>query len=696
VYEKILIVEDEKIIALDLQRRLEKYGYIVIGVVATGGEAIEKAERLLPDVVLMDIMLAGDIDGIDAARIINQRLQLPIIFITAYADQKILERAKEAEPFGYIVKPFKEKEIHSTIDIALYKHSIDKKLKTQERWFSAILHSIEDGIIATDRENKIQFMNPVGAKIIGLREDQIKGQPLENVLTLIDENYLKPFILPFIINKTQNSSGIFKNVLVKKPDGEEVPVEGSYSQIRNRDNKVEGYVIVLRDISERRKMSEKLNYQISHDALTGLLNRAQFSESLLYFIKTARTENRQHAFLLIDIDQFRLINDTCGHAAGDELLLEATSIIKTVLRGSDICARMGGDEFGILLRDSNREQALHIATRLHSKLSERKLEWEGKTFNIHSSVGLVMIDSETKDIQNILAAADDAWHLAKEEGGRRIKVYETSNSLFLQRKGERQWITQLTRALEEERFQLYFQSIIPLSENNVGREEKCEILLRMIDEKGEIISPADFIPAAERYNLMPSIDRWVVRTAMMMYQKIKDRQGENNPEMMFTVNLSAESVTDEHFLDYIYTQLESYDIEPERFCFEITETAAISNMIKASKFIHELKEIGCTFALDDFGSGFSSFSYLKNIPVDFLKIDGSFVQDMHINSLNSAMVEAINNLGHIIGIKTIAEFVNNASIIEKLIELGVDYAQGFEIAKPQPLKNLLLSEGKAY
>ena len=689
--ERILIVEDEKIISLDLQRRLEKFDYNVVGLCTTGTEAVEKTGEFLPDIILMDIMLAGDIDGIDAAKQIKDQYQIPVIFLTAYADEKTLERAKEAEPFGYILKPFKEKELYTTIDIALYKHKVDKTLKRQERRFSAILHSIADGIIATDNERKIQFLNPVAEEITGWKEAEARTKSIENLISIIDENTNSVIQLPAVDTPiTKNSIFYFKNAVVKNRNGDKIPVEGTIASIRDSEKKVEGQVIAIRDVTQLREMSDKISYQASHDALTGLYNREAFSQSLKGMINSANKENRQHALIYLDLDQFKLINDTIGHAAGDELLLETTGIMKNVFRSSDVCARLGGDEFGVLLSDTDQDTAYVIAQRLHNRLSERRLIWDKTAFNIHSSIGLVTIDAASEDIHSVLAAADDACYIAKDEGGRRIRVYKTSDSTFKKRRGEMQWVTRLTRALEEDRFELFYQNIIPISQAAKETQmKKFELLIRMVDEEGNIIPPADFLPAAERYNMMPSIDRWVINTAMGMYNKVAAQNGTVGKRMIFTINLSAESMADEHFLEFIQNQIKSHGVKPSDFCFEITETVTISNMTTASKFIHELKALGCTFALDDFGSGFSSFNYLKNMPVDYLKIDGSFVKDMDENAVNSAMVEAINNLGHVMGIKTIAEFVRNRQILDRLKDLGIDYAQGYEIAKPQSLKELI-------
>jgi EAL domain-containing protein (putative c-di-GMP-specific phosphodiesterase class I) len=295
-----------------------------------------------------------------------------------------------------------------------------------------------------------------------------------------------------------------------------------------------------------------------------------------------------------------------------------------------------------------------------------------------------MVDRNSKDLHTVLAAADDACYIAKDEGGNRIKIYDTTESLFMQRRGEMQWISRIGKALKENRFILFGQPILPLRDEP-GLSQKLEVLLRMIDEEDKMIPPSEFIPAAERYNMMAAIDRWVIRNALEAYSKAFNGNREKGPQVIWTINLSASSLADERFLDYITSQFTEIDVPPSSFCFEITETAAISNMGSATRFIAELKQIGCTFALDDFGNGFSSFNYLKNLQVDYLKIDGSFVKDMDQNRINRAMVEAINDLGHAIKVKTIAEFVTNKTVLDDLKALGVDYGQGYELGKPSPL-----------
>ncbi len=681
--ERILVVENEKIVAIDLQRRLERFGYRVLELAGTSQEAIRAARSGRPDLILMDILLPGDLDGVETAKVIRAELDIPVVFLTAYSDDGTLEHAKEAEPFGYILKPFKEEELYSTVDIALYKHRVDNALRVQERWLSAILHSVADGIIASDVRNCVQFMNHAAEAITGWTEEEARNQPIGEILRIASGKHPVPLeIAPEGTGGAPEESVIFEDSILTGKGLEEVHVEGTVSHIRDTEGRVEGQVLALRDTTMMRRMSETIDYQASHDTLTGIENREQFSMRLGTIIENAQVYPTSHALVYLDLDQFKVINDTCGHVAGDELLRQTTSIIKAVVRSSDSCARLGGDEFGILLQDIKLEQAKLIAMSLQARIKRHKFVWEKNAFGITSSIGLVMIDEKSRDIHTVLAAADDACYVAKDLGGNRVRIYEDDSSVFLRRRGEMEWISRLKRAIEENHFRLYYQPIVAIQDDN--KAKRCEILLRLADN-GSIIVPVDFIPAAERYNLMPAIDRWVITSTFDAYRRINAfGDGELNG-YIFSINLSGASLADESLLAFVHTEFEHSGVPPSAFCFEVTETAAIGNIASATRLIHDLKDLGCTFALDDFGSGFSSFGYLKNLPIDFLKIDGSFVKDMNTDPINHSMVEAINNLGKLMGVRTIAEYVVNVEIMDSLREIGVDYAQGYVIAEPAPL-----------
>jgi diguanylate cyclase (GGDEF)-like protein/PAS domain S-box-containing protein len=681
----ILIVEDERIIALDLQRRLEKFGFHVCGLVPSGREAIDSAGEMAPDVILMDIMLSGDIDGIEAAVQIRKLYQIPVIFLTAYADENTLQRAKEAEPFGYILKPFKERELYTTINITLYKSRVDQELLRQEQLFSAILKSVGDGIIAVDENNIVQFMNPVAETLTGWKEEQSRDRNINDVFSLVDGASRADVSLPNSSEEQQHSAPlILENLLLKNKQGAFVPIEGSIADIHTNGNGTHGQVIAFRDITDIKKLSDTITYQASHDSLTGLLNRTEFSAKLEAAVEEAQTEEAVHSFVYIDLDQFKIVNDVCGHIAGDELLRQVTATLKDSIERRAVFSRLGGDEFGLLLLSTSMDEAIRISNDLMKSLT-MKFIWQKNAFNISASMGIVPVSGVISDVYTLLAAADDACYLAKEEGGGKIKVYETADYKFLKRRGEMQWISRLTRALEEDRFCLYCQPIVSLKDPN---ERKIEILLRLREEDGNLVGPFDFIPAAERYNLMPAIDRWVIRETMESCRKLYEEQKRKE---VFCITISGASLADDNLFDYITARIGEYGVAPGDFCFEITETTAISNLSRAMNFIKKLKNIGCTFALDDFGNGFSSFAYLKNLPFDYLKLDGSFVKGIDKDEIDLAMVEAVNKIGHILGMQTIAEFVKDSAIMERLKTIGVDYGQGYEIARPSPLNDMIFS-----
>ena len=680
--EKILIVEDERIIALDLQRRLENFGYIITTIVSNGKNAIESVESDPPDIILMDIMLSGDIDGIDTAEIVKERYEIPVIFLTAYSDEQTLERAKQVEPIGYILKPFKEKELHTSIDIALYKYRIDRKLKWQERWYSAMFDSIEDGIIATDTEGKVCFVNPVCEHLLRTTESELEGQTLNDVLEIYDSQTGRLDFSDLVRIPEEDLPFHFHDTVLINHLGNRIHIDGAFSIISSPTGKNEGSVVVFRDTSVLKHLNERISYQASHDILTGLANRDAFSLRLNALVQNTLDQSVTHALLYLDLDQFKVVNDTLGHRAGDEMLIQATSIIKSMIKTSDFCARLGGDEFGIILSNISINQAKSTSERLLQRLKKHKMIWDDKVFTINSSIGLVKIDTESQDVQAILAAADDACFTAKEEGGGKIKLYDSKSNIFLKRRTEMTWISKLNSAIEEDRLELYYQPIIPLNPEKYNTV-KNEILLRLTSSEGELIMPGSFIPAAERYNFMPTIDRAVIRKSLKAISSILQKA--TDPDIMFCINLSAATLANEQILVEIADYITGSGIPAHFLCFEVTETATITNMQVTNNFIREMRDMGYFFSLDDFGSGFSSFNYLKTLPVDYLKIDGTFVRDMDANPVDRSMVEAINNLGHIIGTTTIAEFVRSKDILLLLKDIGVDYAQGYEIAAPSPL-----------
>lgn len=558
----------------------------------------------------------------------------------------------------------------------------EREFDRQERRLVAVLAGIGDAVIATDVENRILFINDAAARLTGWMPSEAKGKRVELLLRLDADpsNGMTELVSPE--EEVPSYTSLSDSTVVITKERELIHVEGTMSRIQDASGRPEGTIYALRDRTIMQRLSETIDYQASHDTLTGLYNRSFFSKRLPSLVEQARSGAVTHALIYIDIDQFKVVNDTWGHLAGDELLRHATSIITGIIRSSDLAARVGSDEFGILLERIAPEPARLIAERLLSAINSKKFLWEGRVLSLSSSIGVVSIDQKSKDIYSLLAAANDACYLARDLGGNRIQVYEDEESLIRKRRGEMRWLSRIKTALEEGGFKLYYQPIVPLLDP--GKIMKCEILLRLIDSNGKPVMPADFLPAAERYNLMPAIDRWVIAAVFDRYRRIMQSANERLKSYVYCINLSGVSVADGSLLNFIKAAIENSGVPPEKFCFEVTETAAIGNFGSASRFIRALKDLGCTFSLDDFGSGFSSFNYLKNLPVDYLKIDGSFIKDMMENPVDQAMVEAINTLGKLMNVETIAEFVTSAGAMSRLKEIGVDYAQGYEIGPPVP------------
>lgn len=554
------------------------------------------------------------------------------------------------------------------------------------------LHSIGDAVITTNNQGQVEYINPVAEQMTGWKAAAAQHQPLHRVFNIIDEVSREP------INSRRTRADLSDpladtgaHALLVRKDGQEFIIENSSAPIRDRDGRVIGSVLVFRDVTRARFLAQQLTWQASHDALTGLANRREFEHQLRQLLESAETLNKHHALLYIDLDQFKVVNDTCGHVAGDELLRQLSALLVRKLRESDILARLGGDEFGVLLEGCPLDQALRIANDLREAVQQFRFVWLDKVFEVGISIGLVAITSGAQDLTSILSAADEACYTAKDKGRNRVHVYQQDDTDLAQRHGEMQWVSRIKRAFDEGRFRLYYQTIAPLHDDQVSARH-YEILLRMVDESGKIVPPMAFIPAAERYGIMPTIDRWVIRTLFQNHgHHLREawvaRDGSyGNGHALYSINLSGASINDDQFLDYLRDQLTLHKIPPQSLCFEITETAAITNLNKASYFMYKLKQIGCHFSLDDFGSGMSSFAYLKNLPVDFLKIDGSFVVDMTSDPVDYALVEAINRVGHVLGIRTVAESAETAAIMSALESLGVDYVQGDAVDEPRNME----------
>lgn len=557
---------------------------------------------------------------------------------------------------------------------------ISKRKQTEEKLevLSRAIESSASAVIVTEPDGSIEYVNPKFSEITGYSIDDVIGK---------NPSLLKSGETPLHVYADMwriiGSGGEWKGELRnRKKDGSLYWDRISITGVKNNKGKIINYISIQEDATFEYELSEKISYQASHDSLTGLINRQEFERRALRLLTTIKT-GEQHALCFMDLDQFKVVNDTCGHPAGDELLRQLGSLLKVDVRKRDTLARLGGDEFGILMEHCSLDNAHRLAKSLQKTVQNFQFRWEEHAFKIGASIGLVSINEAVPDMTELMQKADAACYMAKDLGRNRIHVYHEKDENLVKRHGEMQWVERIQYALEHDEFSLYIQPIVPLSNDT---EKRYELLLRMKNKKGDLYLPDAFMGATERYNLISQLDDWVIKTA---FHLLAEHPVFINQIEYISINISGESLSKQETLKFITSQLDYYKIDGSKICFEITETAAISNLIAAGIFISELKKKGCHFSLDDFGSGLSSFAYLKNLHVDYLKIDGMFVKNIASDPIDHAMVKSINEIGHVMNMQTIAEFVENDEIKGMLREIGVNFGQGFGLGKPLPFIELL-------
>ena len=540
------------------------------------------------------------------------------------------------------------------------------------------LRSIGDAVITTDANGRIEYMNHIAEQLTGWQLDTVYQTPVQHVFRILDHDTREPMhhIIDACLGEGTTTSK--STTCLVNHNGSEHSIENSMSPITGHDGSIEGAVIVFHDETERKRMECIIHQQATHDPLTGLINRHQFHRELKVLIDQARNHDTRHVLCLIDLDRFKIVNDSCGHAAGDELLKQVASSLHTTIRSGDILGRLGGDEFGLILQNCPVDMAREIAENIILAVSESEFLWDGNRLKTSVSIGIVPISAQTDSIQEAVKHADVACYTAKEQGCNQAYIYNRQDTELIKRQDELHWASRISQALDQDRFKIHAQSILAL-DPAAARTRHIEILVRMEDENGNLIPPASFIPAAERYELMGAVDQHIIRETFRFIA------GNDCDGIQFSINLSGSSLNDDNLGNFIKQCRKEYTLAAESICFEIAESTAIGNLTNTRRLIEDLQREGFEFALDDFGKRLSSFSYLENLPVDYLKIDGSFVREMVDSKTDHAMVAAINQIGHILEIRTIAEFVENIDIIEQLHDLGVDYAQGYGISKPKPL-----------
>ena len=564
-------------------------------------------------------------------------------------------------------------------DITERKRAEQQFYEEKER-AEVTLQSIADAVITTDAAGTVDYVNPVAEKMTGWPSHEACGRNVTEIVKLVKDGGQAVMDDP-VSHALASGDPVHladQAALVSRR-GHEVPIQATVAPIRDRTGQTAGTVIVFSDVSRERRMKRLLSYQAAHDALTGLINRREFESRLNSAIESAyKDQNVRHAMIYVDLDQFKVVNDTCGHPAGDQLLRQVTGILQTRVRANDVLARLGGDEFGVLLEHCTPDQALRIADSLRQAIHDLRFQWGTNTMQIGASIGIVEIDHRTESVATLLSAADIACYSAKDGGRNRVQVYDPASASARHR--EMRWMARLTNARDEGRLDIMFQPIVRVAASARDRPH-YELLLRLHDENGAIVLPDEFIPAAERFNLMPSLDRWVIEKVLRDYVP-SARDGVEEAAFTVAVNLSGTTLSDPSFLEFLIDALEEHEPTPGALCFEVTETAAITNLGHASYLMREMASRGCLIALDDFGSGLSSFNYLRTLPVNYLKIDGNFVQNVASDPIDRSMVEAIVQIGKAIGIETVAERVETPAVLETLRRIGVGYAQGFLVGRP--------------
>jgi len=619
--------------------------------------------------------------GVSLRAVLEQMLTRPLLSMvdTARAisrgDREARFNDTAAAEFGYLARFINEA-------LSGLRES-ESELREARDLAEVTLSSIADGVLRTDASGRVIYLNPVAERLLSCSHEACLEAHVADLFTIEDEQTGMATVHPVLSGLSENRTiGPIGERLLVRSDGSRLPISYSVSPVRDGEGRLNGAVMVIHDASVARQLKEELSYYASHDPVTGLYNRTEFERELRRLWERAHRDKSEHSLCYFDLDQFKVINDTCGHAAGDQLLRELGAHLSRLLRKSDVLARLGGDEFGLLLPHCGTRRALDVAEKLREAVNAFEFVWEGRSYHVGVSVGLVPINHESETVDELLAAADMACYAAKEDGRNRIHVHHAEDQAIARRREEMGMVTAVRKALSEDRFVLMAQAIVPTREREAP--QRYEVLVRMLDEEGKFVSPGLFIPAAERFQLMAAVDRWVVRNATEALARV--RAGGVDAE--FSINLSGQSLGEEDFVDFLHRTVSRHPGLARHVCFEITETAAINHIGRALEMINDLRALGCRFALDDFGSGLSSFGYLKKLPLDYLKIDGSFIRNLDKDAEDRAMVRAIHEVARVMNTETVAEFVENEASFRILGELGVEWGQGYWLGKPQPLEEL--------
>ncbi len=557
--------------------------------------------------------------------------------------------------------------------------------QTQDRSRAlATLDSIGEGVITTDARGRIDYMNQGAETLTGLSGAAAAGKLLSDLVSLVDEGSRKALGDPVRQSLATGARVTLgrRALLLSKQGSNEFSVELSAAPIRAANQEISGAVIILHDVTEMSGIARQMSYQASHDALTGLVNRREFERRLQEALEVAHGGQTAHVLCYLDLDRFKAVNDTCGHLAGDNMLREIATLLKDQVRDSDTVGRLGGDEFGLLLVGCPLEKARQIAEDVNHAINDYRFVWKDKIFSVGVSVGLIEIGQESGTLDDVMSAADSACYIAKKQGTMHVHVYSSRDEAAARHRGEIQWLQKLQVALRDNRFELYVQPIVA-TVDGPSTGPALEIFVRMMDGDAAAVGPSQFLKTAERYRLMPLVDRWVVQTALAAI----GRGGLKVPEgRSVAINIAGQTLGDTQFLEFVVDCFDRTGVAPSQICFEVTENSVVSNLDFARRFIGVLHGMGCKFALDNFGSGLGSFSNLKTLAMDYLKIDGSFMRNIARDTVNQAMVSAMIKLARTLDFKTIAEHVEDQASLEAARKMGIDFIQGYIIGRPQPMQ----------
>lgn len=689
----VFVVDDDPAVRDSIALLLSSEG-IAAEVYGSAETFLEAYDTDRPGCLVADVRMSG-MGGLELQQILaEKRIRIPMIFITGHGDVPMAGRAFRAGAFDFIEKPFDNDFLLNRVraanesdrqqrrinpeSVAAVAPAVDGQLVEEKKWAEVTLHAIGEAVITTDASGVVEYLNPMAERLTGWADAEAHGQPVEKVFNVVDEQSRKPagHLISRCLGPGPEVAVEQHNLLISR-QGKELAVEETITPIRTGQGALLGVAIVFKDVTSQRNLTRELLHSAEHDDLTGLVNRREFEKRLGHAIAASKSHGAHHALCYLDLDQFKAVNDSAGHSAGDELLRQIATLMLAQVRDRDTLARLGGDEFALLLPNCPMEKALEIAESLVAEVGGYRFVWEGRPFQIGVSIGVVAITGVADSVAELLTQADGACYNAKKLG--RNRAHPCMREAGIKGRQQSEWIraSSLASALEQGRFLLYNQPVVPLLGGNEGPLQQ-ELLVRLLGNEGEVVLPRIFIPTAERNGLMAAIDRWVIRTAFHRHHEIFAA----TPVHEIAINLSAKSIADASLSGFVRQQIVESGIAAERICFEIGETTVIQQFNQAKEFILAMKGEGCRISLDDFGAGLSSFAYLKKLPVDYLKIDGGFVQGMLQNPVDHALVESINKIGHTMAVRTIGKWAESDAIVERLTELGIDYAQVYAIRSP--------------